>query len=232
MCCFKSMQAAQSVWKEKKSQGVVWIHRECDRKGRGGRIPPWRKIKAWSMWFKRMMVAIEEIQGLDASWRCSGEMLRTKTAVKINKQNCNCNTFFSLSGIKMITLPNHTVLKSGNTWCHIVNSHRLIQQPLRGWRRHCIMCWLAGRDDLIILVFMDHWAAGLDFCYWIMGNSSFLLKEWPSKSNKRVSSPWSGRLHHSEAAAAMSFSFHICGSDTWKQEGGGVCGAYFKPFLS
>lgn len=131
----------------------------------------------------------------------------------------------------MITLLNHTVLKSGNIWCHIVNSRRLIQQPLRGWRQYCIMCWLAGRDDLIIVVFMDHWAAGLDFCYWIMGNSFFLLKEWPSKSNKRVSSPWSGSLHHSEAAAAMSFSLHTCGSETWQQEVAGVCGAHLKPSL-
>lgn len=52
----------------------------------------------------------------------------------------------------------------------------LIQPPLWSW--YCIMCWRAEGDDLIIVVFMDHWAAGLDFCYWIMGNSFFLLKEW------------------------------------------------------
>lgn len=59
------------------------------------------------------------------------------------------------------------------------------------------------RDDLIIVVFMDHWVVG----YRITGNSFFLLKERLPNLIRESAVLWSGNLQHSGAAAK---SLYIC----------------------
>lgn len=51
---------------------VVWIHRECDRRAEGAPSPP-QENKTMKHVIWRMMVAIEEMQGLDTSWGVFGE---------------------------------------------------------------------------------------------------------------------------------------------------------------
>lgn len=141
--------------------------------GLRGQNPPLQENKTMKRVIWRMMVAIEEMQGLDTSWRVSVRMSGTPRScgkhlldkIKIKK---------TVGPPDVFDLPRHQKYHSTPT-CNSENQ-TLIQPPLWSW--YCIMCWRAEGDDLIIVVFMDHWAAGLDFCYWIMGNSFFLLKEW------------------------------------------------------
>lgn len=71
---------------------------------------------------------------------------------------------------------------------------------------HVLAC--RGRDDLIIVVFMDHWSAWPLFLLLNYGKFILFIEGVASKSNKTVSSPCSESLHHSEAAA-MSFSSNV-----------------------
>lgn len=90
------------------------------------------------------------------------------------------------------------------------------------WWWYCVMCWRAEGDDLIIVVFMDHWAAGLDFCYWIMGNSFFLLKEW--LPNPIRQSAVLGQRAFTIQKQQQCHSLPICRSETWNRyKGGGFC---------
>lgn len=125
--------------------------------GLRGQMPPRQENRAMQHVIWRMMVAIEEMLGLDTSWGRISE--NVEDALKVLKTSLPAAMTETKYGALVLGLkPKHPRRHSGAQVASCAGMEK--------------------KDDLIILVFMDHWAAGLDFFYWIMGNSFFLLKEW------------------------------------------------------
>lgn len=163
--------------------------------GLRGQNPPRQENRAVQRVIWRMMVAIEEMQGLDTSWgRISENMEDTLKVLKTSQPA-------AVNGNKI-----RGPCSGAETQAPLPPS-----PPL--WSPGCIMCWHGeGRWPHHRSVYgsLGRWPWFLLLNY---GKFILFIEGVASKSNKAVSSPWSGcggGCHHTEATAMSP----ICSPNT------------------